>query len=293
MLFFRLRREPLKIAPDPADMPILRLEADPALPISVFALNNLSANAKRRLYRTLLAAPMLAEHGIDPLTWRSATGESCVTLEAEPGSHTVRLAVRKAADADPFIRLEIGDNHINGFDLQFIALEDPSAERVGIDRDGAGRQTHLGTVSRNLGEEQRALRAGLSPGQTRRGSGSLRRALAQVESFMSLMAHAAYSLEPLTYTSAWLFERHGFAYARGHRLMDEIHAQFQPAGALHRALDGSSAFRQPEQAGTVRGRAWAIHDGVLAAIGKEWGSLRMVKQLGRHAGVETFPGAVF
>lgn len=291
--FFRLRREPIKVAPDAAAMPIMRLDADAALPISIFAVNNLSANAKRRLYRTLLPPGLLAEHGVDPVTWHSTNGERCVSLVAEPGSHTMRLAVRGATHPEPFLRLEMGDNNINGFDLQFIALEDPSAERFAIDVDSDGRETHFGTVRRNETEEARALGAGLSPAQLRRGSGKMRLALAQVETFMSLLAHPAYSLEPMTYTSAWLFERHGFAYSRGHALMDEIHAQFQPGGALHRALDGSTPFRQPAHAFTVRGRAWAIHDGVLKAIGRQWGGLRMIKQIGRHAGVETFPGAAY
>jgi len=80
---------------------------------------------------------------------------------------------------------------------------------------------------------------------------------------------------------------------RGHKLMDTIHKEFQPGGALHSALDGSSPFRQLSQWDTVRGRAWAIHDGVLETIGARWDKLRMVKQVGRHAGVETFPEAKF
>lgn len=293
MLFFRLRREPVKVALDPAQMPILQLDADPALPISIFAANNLSDNAKRRLYRTLLPASLLAAHGIDPVTWCSAAGEPCVSLHAEPGSHSVQISVRRATQAEPFFRLELGDNSINGFDLQFLGMEDPGAERFGIDRDASGEPTHLGTVRRNLAEEARALRAGLSPAQARRGLRGLRAILQHIDGFLALMSHAAYSLEPLTYTSAWLFERHGFAYARGHRLMDEIHVEFRPGGALHAALDGSTPFRQPSQAATVRGRAWAIHDGLLAVIDRQWGGLRMIKQVGRHAGVETFPGAVY
>ena len=43
--------------------------------------------------------------------------------------------------------------------------------------------------------------------------------------------------------------------------------------------------------GTVRGRAWAIHDGILDALETRWDNVRMVKQIGRHAGVETYPQA--
>jgi hypothetical protein len=43
----------------------------------------------------------------------------------------------------------------------------------------------------------------------------------------------------------------------------------------------------------VRGRAWAIHDGLLDAIDAEWDKLRMIKQVGHHAGVATFPDSFY
>ena len=49
------------------------------------------------------------------------------------------------------------------------------------------------------------------------------------------------------FASAWVFERRGFAYVRGHKLMDDVHKEFQPSGRLHQALDGSTPFRQPGQ----------------------------------------------
>jgi hypothetical protein len=76
-------------------------------------------------------------------------------------------------------------------------------------------------------------------------------------------------------------------------MMDTIHREFQPGGALHEALDGSTPFRQPDQWKTVRGRAWAIHDGILSAIDSNWDGLRMIKQVGRNAGVNTFPDGLY
>ena len=115
----------------------------------------------------------------------------------------------------------------------------------------------------------------------------------QIEAFLSMLGHRAYFLEPLTYASAWVFERRGFAYVRGHKLMDDIHREFQPGGRLYECLDDKSPFRKRDQANTVRGRAWAIHDGILDALDARWDNLRMVKQIGRHAGVETFPQAIY
>jgi hypothetical protein len=108
-----------------------------------------------------------------------------------------------------------------------------------------------------------------------------------------MLGHRAYFLEPLTYASAWIFERRGFAYVRGHKLMDDIHREFQPGGKLHQSLNDESPFRKRGQAHTVRGRAWAIHDGILEALDARWDNIRMVKQIGRHAGVETFPQATY
>ena len=114
-----------------------------------------------------------------------------------------------------------------------------------------------------------------------------------MDDFLTTIGQRAYFLEPLTYASAWVFEKRGFAYMRGHKLMSTIHQEFQPAGALHKALDGASPFRQPGQSGTVRGRAWAIHDGILDVLETNWDKLRMVKQIGMHAGVNTFPEAAY
>ena len=75
--------------------------------------------------------------------------------------------------------------------------------------------------------------------------------------------------------------------------MDDIHREFQPGGALQRALDANTPFRQPAQAATVRGRAWAIQDGILSAIGANWDGLAMMKQVGKNAGAQTFPGGVY
>ncbi len=71
--------------------------------------------------------------------------------------------------------------------------------------------------------------------------------------------------------------------------MDEIHEEFQPEGRLYRKLDESTPFRVQDHWDSVRGRAWAIHDGILEVLNTRWDGLRMIKQVGRHAGAETFP----
>lgn len=137
------------------------------------------------------------------------------------------------------------------------------------------------------------MRAGLAPGQIRSSLSASKLFFQQLDTFLAFLSHHAVTLEPLTYASAWVFERRGFAYMRGHKLMDDIQREFQPGGQLHTALDGSTPFRQPEQWRTVRGRAWAIQDGILSVLNTRWNDIRMVKQVGRHAGVNTFPDAEY
>ena len=72
--------------------------------------------------------------------------------------------------------------------------------------------------------------------------------------------------------------------------MEYIHDQFAQMGALTRGLDASTPFRAPGAGLTVRGRSWALHDGVA---GQVWGGVKMYKAAGRHAGVNTFPGGLY
>lgn len=217
-----------------------------------------------------------------------------VELEAPQDSFGVKISLQKTIPAQTeILRLELADNTLNGVDLNFISLSDPDRPLFYINRDEQGQPTLFGTARRNLAEEEKAMHFGLAPGQTKPGLRASRLILAQVESFLAALGHRAYFLEPMTFASAWLFERDGFAYVRGHQIMDEINFEFQPGNRSQQALDKSTPFRQPGQWRSVRGRAWAIHDGILQSIDKNWDSLRMVKQLGRHAGVETFPNAIY
>jgi hypothetical protein len=217
-----------------------------------------------------------------------------VQLQAEPEREKVLITVRSSpAPESEFFALELADNSLNGIELNLIVMNDPSAPRFPIDRTADGQPTMFGTLRRNLEAEEQAKAAGLAPGQVRAGLGGSQAVFEHIDTFLALLGHRAYFLEPLTYASAWVFERRGFAYVRGHKLMDDIHREFQPGGALDACLDDPSPFRKRDQAASVRGRAWAIHDGILEAIDQRWDKIRMVRQIGRHAGVETFPKAVY
>jgi hypothetical protein len=290
----RLKLQPEKIVTNPGSLSGQWLAENVHLPITLAQINRLPGNTKRRLYRNLIPPSLLARFEIDPITWKGPQGEGHVLLKAEEGEGVTWISVRIPPDeSGEFFCLEIADNAFNGVDLNLILLNDPNSERFGIDYDKAGQPTLFGTLRRNLEEEARAKRSGLAPGQKRSSLGASHLVLENLESFLATLGHRAYFLEPLTYASAWIFERRGFAYVRGHKLMDDIHQEFQPGGMLYQSLDGSNPFRHPDQWRSVRGRAWAIHDGILEVLGTRWDKLRMVKQVGEHAGVDTFLNAIY
>ncbi len=292
--YFRVKKQPDQVVPGLGSLSGEWLRKSPDVPITIRQINGLPENAKRRVYRALLPPDQLVRFNVNPVTWQGADGNQHVVLKAEEGTGVVSLSVRTTPSADnELLYLELSDSSVNSLNLNFLLLGDPSSPRFATDCTEDGSPTLFGTVSRNLAAEEQAMRAGLAPAQVRQGLGASGLVLQQLEVFLVTCGHTAYFLEPLTYVSAWLFERHGFAYVRGHKLMDDIHREFQPGGRLYDALDGGSPFRQPDQWRTVRGRAWAIHDGILQAIDARWDELRMVKQVGRRAGVVTFPGAVY
>jgi hypothetical protein len=292
--YFRVKGQPEKVVPDLGAISASLLESDAHLPVTIRQLNNLPENVKRRVYRGLIPPALLTRFGIDPIQWTGTNKEPMVFLNAEPNNEKVLITARNSPNPnDEFFALELADNSLNGIELNLIVLNDPSAPRFSIDYTDDGQPTMFGTLKRNLKAEEEAKNAGLAPGQVRAGLGGSRIVFEQIDTFLSMLGHRAYFLEPLTYASAWVFERRGFAYVRGHKLMDDIQREFQTGRALYQRLDDGLVFRKRDQASTVRGRAWAIHDGILDALDLRWDKIRMVKQIGRHAGVETFPQAVY
>jgi hypothetical protein len=290
--FLRVKPDPTKLGPDPEMVSLRQLLEDSHLPISLQAFLGLPHATRQRLYRVLIPAGVLARFNINPVSWKDREGSLLVDIVEKSNPGLVRVsALHPAAPDDPIFLIELADNALNGLDLNLLQLNDPFAPRFTTDQTPEGEPTLFGVLRRNREAEEQALRAGLSPGQSRAGLRGSNEVFEHLETFMALLAHQSIFLEPLSYTSAWIFERRGFAYLRGHKLMNDIQREFQPGGLLHAALDGSTPFRQPEQWKSVRGRAWAIHDGILEAVDQRWNDLRMVKQLGRTAGVQTFPDA--
>lgn len=254
---------------------------------SIRQVNQLSEAAKEGIYRQLLPDTLLEQYGIDPRSLCDARGERLVTFTFPAGSRLVEIDVRpEAGFRDPLLYLELTDTRLNQIEVLLFVVNDPASQRFHTDRDWRGERTMFGTLRRNIAEEIRAMKAGLAPGQVRRGLRTSRTLVPLFEEFVRRLSHEYYLIEPLAYHNAILFERLGFNYVQGFRKMEWIHSAFQPGGRLYQALDGSTPFRQLDAWRTVRGRSWAVHDGIL---GEPWHGIRMYKRVGHHVGVDTFP----
>ncbi|NIV29590.1 MAG: hypothetical protein GWN58_08800, partial [Anaerolineae bacterium] len=256
---------------------------------SLRQINELPTPEREEIYRHLLPNKLLEDFGINTQTLSDAQGNRLVTFSCPHGASTVEVDVRSEAGfPDPLLYVELGDTRLNQIEVILFVVNDPSSERFETDRDWRGERTMFGTLRRNIPEEIRAMEAGLAPGQVRQGLRLSRTLLPIFESFVTRLGHDYYLMEPLTYHTAILFERLGCNYVQGLRKMQWLHDAFQPGGLLHgQLLDGASPFRQPDACHTIRGRSWAIHDGIM---GEPWHGIKMYKRVGRHAGIDTFPG---
>lgn len=261
-----------------------------AWPTSIRELNGLPADQREAIYRTLLPDWLYTRYNVDPLTL-TVDGHQVVHFRLVPGSRAAEITVkRRAEDLDPLVYLNIADTFNNQIIVLMLIANDPEAPRFNTDIDQQGNPTALGTRGRNQPAELAALAAGLAPGQVRQGLRFFRSSLPLFEQFIERLSHDMFLIEPMTYHNAIMFERYGFGYIRGQRDMAQIHADFQPGGALHSRLSPDKPFRQPDAWKTVRGRSWAIHDGILS---HPFTGFQMYKLIGRSLNVNTFPDAVW
>lgn len=258
---------------------------------SIQEINALPPEMAQALYLRLVPEALLERFRIDRATLCGPGGARLVHITALEDKPWARVEVRRSEeDRDPALLVDVEMSSVSVPELAFVQINDPGGPRYAIDRDADGLDTLFGTASRNIPEELQAMRAGLAPGQVRRGLGMLARVLACMERFCSLIGKEIFLIDPLFYHSAILYERHGCGYLMGRELMESLDRGFEPGGPLAARLDGSSPFRAPGAARTVRGRSWALHDGVAS---DPWGGVKMYKAAGRDAGVSTFPAALY
>ena len=263
---------------------------------SIAKLNRLPKEERDQNYLTLVPCSIFERFEIDPKALVNGYGERVVTGIFPPDENFACIEVKyRTADKDCIFSCQISlETFMASLHLDFLILNDPLSERFNIDVDELGRDTLLGTRSRNTPEEIKAMKAGLAPGMVRKGLRLMGEFVRCLESFMTLLEMKTVTIGAFYYHNAILWERYGFTYFKGGKIMGKIHSEFQPGGLLYERLDDSTPFRRKGMEQSIRGRSWAIHDGVLLdAFDEEWESPTMYKTLGKDFKVNTFPGQIY
>jgi hypothetical protein len=249
---------------------------------SLRQINSLPEDVKRAIYCSLIPKKHLEKHC-------PAGARLSFQVRCPENSGFVEIDIRHTAEAtDPMLYVQMADTANGQLEVILLIVNDPAAPRFDVDRDWKGEYTKLGTMTRNIPAEIEAMNAGLAPGQVRKGLRLSKELIPSMERFVASLNKDRFFIEPLAYHAAIMFERYGFAYMIGQTKMEQIHAGFKPDGVLYARLDGSTLFRQPGFDKTVRGRSWAIHDGILD---EAWTNVKMYKRIAHHAGICTFPNA--
>lgn len=262
-------------------------------------ISHLDLSEKEGLYRTLIPPSLYHRFGIDPISLRNEKGQKVVRFFCPQGDRTCLVEIKLAGTEDPLYSIQLTDsNDLTQIDWDFLIVNDPNSPKFNTHIDQEGRDTLFGWGSRNLPEEEKAMEAGLFPGQVRRGLGLTREVIQVLEFFCRIFDLKSIRLESLFYHNAITYERYGFGYFTGYPQMKKIHEFFQPGGRLFKKLNNSTPFRKPEFAHTVRGRSWAIHDGILTEIDdalfdEGWASPKMYRMVGKPRGMVTFPNPVY
>jgi len=267
---------------------------------SLSEINALAVAEKERIYAGLIPPRLYRLLEISPVTLCGRDGRRRVTIIAPKGMGLARVEIRNdPGDRRTVFFLDIAETHFLQMELSFCIINDPFAPRFDVDLDSAGNDNCFATLGRNIPEEIRAMRAGLFPNQTSRGLRMFGEFFGLFEHFVDSLGMEIIVAEPLTYDNAIRYEKYGFDYLSGRRMMLEINREFRPGGVLFRKLDGSSPFRMPGMEKTVHGRSWAIHDGILdepwddlsvaKILDEPWDDIKIYKVVGEVAGVNTFP----
>jgi len=255
-------------------------------PSTIGGINKLPEIEKRSIYARYIPKPLLERFNLPDVD--SQRIQSLLQFKFAPGSSDVEMSLfHEQRFPDPILYAHLTDTLNGQIHILLYILNDPESPRFNVDRMPDGSPTRFGTLKRNLEAERAAMEAGLAPGQVRRGLRLLHQAMNAFEDFVSSLGHDMYFAEPLYYHNAVIFERYGFAYQMGKRLMDSINSGFAEGGDLRPGLDDSNLFRSSKAANSIRLRSWAIHDGIM---GEPFTNVTMYKRVGKSAEISTTPG---
>lgn len=256
-------------------------------PTTISGVNRQIDALKQEIYTRLIPDELISKFNISP-NYQDADGNRLLFLHCPDGSSTTEMELyHENGFRDPILYGQISDTLNGQVHVMLYVLNDPESERFDIDHLPDGTSTEFGTVARNLPAEINAMQYGLAPGQVRKGLRMLGEAIQSFERFVESLDQQIYFVEPLYYHNAIIFERYGFSYAKGRRLMQRIQEGFEAGGELLPKLDGSTPFRQPQASQSIRLRSWAIHDLILGEIFRD---VTMYKTIGQQAQINTCPG---
>lgn len=263
---------------------------------TIGGINLLPDHEKREIYRRIIPGELFERCKLNPYL-ADIQGRSLINLKCKPGSTSVEMSLyHEYGFRDPVFYGHLTDTMNGQIHILLYVLNDPASPRFDVDVMPDGQATKFGTFCRNLEAERDALNFGLAPGQIRKGLGILTAATNAFERFVESLGQDMYFAEPLYYHNAIIFERYGFAYQSGKKLMERIQAEFAPSASLRvqaresglvQKLDGSSVFRQAKARQSIRLRSWAIHDGIL---GEPFTNVTMYKRVGKSAEINTAEG---
>jgi hypothetical protein len=256
-------------------------------PSTISGINKLPYPEKREIYARLIPPALLKRFKLNPYLV-DKQGNDLLSLDCPAGSSSVEMSLYHLIHfPDPVLFGHMTDTLNGQIHVLLYILNDPDSERFNVDVLPDGSPTKFGTYRRNIEAEIAAMNAGLAPGQIRRGLRMLSEAIEAFEIFIRSIKHTHYFVEPLYYHNAVIFERYGFDYQSGRKLMKDIHEGFSENGRLVPLLNHSTPFRVPAAVNSIRLRSWAIHDDIL---GTPFDKVTMYKQVGKTVSVTTTPG---
>ncbi|MCK5645380.1 MAG: hypothetical protein KAH97_01285 [Anaerolineales bacterium] len=259
-------------------------------PRSISGVNRLPEEEKEAIYTSFIPQVLLDQFDI-PGDFRDANGNRLLEIESTPGTSDFILRLMHKFDApDPLVYSHVTDTVNRQIHVLLYIVNDPFSQRFDVDVMPDGTPTQFGIFRRNLDAEESAMNAGLAPGQVRKGLRVFKHTIPCFENFVHSLGHDLFFAEPLYYHNAVIFERYGFSYVKGRSLMERIDTGFSPGEDYEQRLNLSSPFRHPDYANSIRGRSWAIHDGIL---GRNFTDVTMYKSFEISAGVNTFPDATW
>jgi hypothetical protein len=253
-------------------------------PYTIGGINTLPEAEKREIYARYIPPALIEKFNLPDIV----QNKELMKFRFAKGSSDVEMMLyHQVGFPDPILYGHLTDTLNGQVHVLLYILNDPDSPRFDVDKMPDGSPTRFGLQKRNIEAEISAMQAGLAPGQVRRGLHLFRQALDTFEEFVTSLGHDVYFVEPLYYHNAVIFERHGFSYQIGKRLMEGINLQFMDGGDMSQKLDDSTLFRSSEAGNSIRLRSWAIHDGIM---GEPFTNVTMYKRVGKLADVNTTAG---